>query len=109
MAGVRPEDRRIFERFSLKVGLRFLDLNSNREGIGEGFDVSAKGIGIMTSEALNPQVPLEMWVETLDKKTPLYTRGEVIWSRRVDTDKYRVGINLERADLMGVSRLLRKM
>jgi len=109
MAGISPEDRRTFERFSLKVGLRFLDLNSNREGIGEGFDVSAKGIGMMTSAALNPQVPLEMWVETLDKGTPLYTRGEVAWSRRVDTNKYRIGINLERADFMGISRLLRKM
>ena len=101
------EDRRIFERFASRIGLRYLDLNSNQEGKAQANDISAKGIGMEASEELVPHTPLEMWLEIQDKGEPLYTRGEVVWSRMVEPNKYRVGVNLEKADLMGLSRVLR--
>lgn len=101
------EDRRIFERLPVKFSLRFLDLNSNREGQGQIRDISAKGVGFMTNLELVPRAPLEMWLEIPDKREPLYTRGEVIWSKLQDVNEYRAGVNLEKADLMGLSRVLR--
>ena len=103
----RFEDRRIFERLPVKFSLRFLDLNSNREGQGQIRDISAKGVGFMTNLELVPRAPLEMWLEIPDKREPLYTRGEVIWSKLQDVNEYRAGVNLEKADLMGLSRVLR--
>lgn len=100
-------DRRIFERFYAKIALRFLDLNSNREGKAQTVDISANGIGMVTSEELAPRTPLEIWLEIPDKAEPLYTRGEVAWVKQTQPDKYRVGVNLEGADLMGISRILR--
>jgi len=103
------QDRRIFARFPTEFPLKFLDLNRGKEGQAQTQDISAKGIGFLTNEELSPHAPLEMWLDIPDKGEPLYTRGEVIWSKSQGVDEYRVGVNLERADLMGISRVLRTM
>lgn len=109
MEKARFEDRRIFARFSTNFPLRFLDLRSGKEGEASTQDISAKGIGFVTKEQLQPDIPLEMWLQVPDKGEPLYTRGDVVWSEMVEPDKYRVGVNLEKANLMGMSRVLRAM
>jgi len=101
------EDRRIFERFPATMPLRFLDLTSNQEGTAQTLDISAKGIGLVSSEQVQPRTTLEMWLDVPDKGDPLYTRGEVAWSKLQGESEYRVGVNLEKADLMGLARALR--
>lgn len=105
--GETMEDRRIFQRFSIGFPLRFLDMKNSREGNGESRDISAKGIGLMANVELQPKTPLEIWLSIPDKGEPLYTRGEVVWSKPEGADEYRVGVNLEKADLMSLSRILR--
>ncbi|MFA4993332.1 MAG: PilZ domain-containing protein [Candidatus Omnitrophota bacterium] len=101
------EDRRIFERFEKCLGLSFLNLYSGTEGQAQTRDLSAKGIRLVADQKLEPQTPLEMWLKVPDKGEPLYLRGEVVWSRLEEADKYHCGVNLEKADLMGISRVLR--
>jgi len=101
------EDKRIFERLPVKLAMRFLDLNSNSEGEGTALDISAKGVGFTTAVELRPSTPIEMWLRFSDDHDPLYTRGEVTWSKPQGANEFRTGVNLERADLMGMSRLLR--
>ena len=101
------EDRRIFARFPAKFPLKFLNLSSNAEGQAETYDVSAKGLGLISEERLHPNTPLEMWLNIPDRGEPLYTRGEVVWSNSLEPNKYRIGIELDKADLMGMSRVLR--
>lgn len=103
------QDKRIFERFQVRFPLRFLDLKENRESEAEVFDISAKGVGMLTRQQLQPNSTLEMWLQIPDNREPLYTRGRVVWSRPQGTNEYRTGINLERADMMGLSRVLRVM
>jgi len=107
MQKVRPEDKRIFARFSANFPLRFLNLRSGKEGEASTQDISAKGIGFVTREQLQPDTLLEMWLQVPDKGEPFYTRGNVIWSKMAESDNYRVGVNLEKANLMGMSRVLR--
>ena len=107
--GEEMQDRRIFARFPTEFPLRFLDLNRGKEGQAQTQDISAKGIGFLTNEELSAHTSLEMWLEIPDKGEPLYARGEVAWSKPQGADEYRVGVNLERADLMGMSRVLRSM
>lgn len=102
-------DHRVFARFPANFGLRFLDLVSNSEGRAQVRDISAKGMGLVTSAKLAIRVPLEMWLEVPDKGEPFYSRGEVVWSKPLSPDEYQVGINLEKADLMGLSRVLRNI
>lgn len=101
------EDRRIFARLPVSLPLRFIDVGENKEGEAETQDISAKGIGLVTNEELSPRTPLEMWLQLPDRSEPLYTRGEVVWSRALEPNKYQVGVELEKADLMGMARVLR--
>jgi len=105
--GEKMDDRRIFERFQSRLPVRFIDLKGNREGAGQTVDISAKGIGFMAKDDLRLRTPLEMWLEIPDKGEPFYTRGEVAWSKMIAPNEFNIGVNLERADLMGMSRVLR--
>jgi len=105
--GETMEDRRVFQRFTAKLPLRFLDAKSGKEGSALTQDISAKGIGMVTHEELKPRTSVEVWLRIPDQGEPLYTRGEVIWSKSSTPGEYKAGIDLERADLMGLSRILR--
>jgi hypothetical protein len=109
MQDINSSDRRVFARFPIQLPLRFIDLVSNKEGQAKAQDISAKGIGFLADEELKPLTPVEMWLEVPDKGAPLYTRGEVVWSQMVAPNQYKTGVNLERADLMGISRVLRSV
>ena len=103
----KMEDHRIFERFQKRLQISFLNLYSGAEGQAQTRDLSAKGIRLVADRELEPQTPLEMWLKIPDKGEPLYLRGEVVWSKLQGANEYHSGINLEKADLMGISRVLR--
>lgn len=100
-------DKRIFERIPVKLPLRFLYPNSDTEDLAQTQDISAAGIGLVTDRELLPRDHLEMWLQILDKGEPLHTTGEVVWSNIIEPNKYKVGISLEKAELMEMSRVLR--
>jgi hypothetical protein len=104
--GEDMEDRRIFQRFPVNLPMSFLDLNSGVECQASAQDISAKGIGMVVPEEIQPKTPLEMWLKVPDAGEPLYLRGEVVWSSKGDNE-YHTGISLDKADLMGLSRVLR--
>jgi c-di-GMP-binding flagellar brake protein YcgR len=105
--GEKMEDRRIFQRFPVNLAVRFFNLTSGSEGKAQALNISAKGIGLTLSEEIKPRSALELWLEVSEKGEPLYTRGDVVWSRPDAAGKFSVGISLEKADLMGLSRALR--
>ena len=105
--GEPMEDRRIFQRFNVRLPARLLDLNSGDEIPAETSDISAKGIGLALNRELAVNTPLEAWIHIPDRGEPLYTRGLAVWSRRNGENEYQIGMDLERADLMSFSRILR--
>ena len=100
-------DRRAYERIPVRLYLRYLNLHSNKEGSALTRDISAKGIGLFTEEELLPHTPLEVWLQIPDRGEPLYNKGEVVWSKMVEPDRYRAGICLEKVDFMAMSRVVR--
>ncbi|MFH0917730.1 MAG: PilZ domain-containing protein [Candidatus Omnitrophota bacterium] len=104
--GEEMNDHRIFERFRKEFSARFIGLDG-KEGLARTFDVSAKGLGLSTNQELESQANLEIWLDVPNSTDPLYTRGQVVWTRLAGQGGYQSGIELERADLMGISRLLR--
>lgn len=101
------EDRRVFARIGTRLPVRFLNPENGMEGRADTFDISANGLGLVTAEDLSVSTPLEMWLNIPDKRDPLYTRGEVVWSGpSTDSGERRVGVHLERAELMGLARVL---
>lgn len=105
--GEKMQDRRVFDRFSIKFPLRFLNPRSGGEALVQARDISAKGIGFEADEELAGRTFLEMWLAVPDKGEPLYMRGEVVWSEKLAPQRCKVGVNLERANLMGLARVLR--
>jgi len=105
--GEKMDDRRIFQRFNIRFPVRFLNLSTGQEGEAQTVDVSAKGIGLSSNMQISPNSLIEMWLKVPDKGEPLYTRGEVAWANCARENECRAGVNLERADLMGISRILR--
>ncbi|MFA5199673.1 MAG: PilZ domain-containing protein [Candidatus Omnitrophota bacterium] len=104
--GEAMDDYRIFERFKREFSARYIGLDG-KECTAQTIDVSAKGLGLSTNQRLDSQTPLEIWLDVPGSTDPLYTRGQVVWSRTSGTKGWHSGIELERADLMGISRLLR--
>ncbi|MFA5349750.1 MAG: PilZ domain-containing protein [Candidatus Omnitrophota bacterium] len=105
--GGNMEDRRIFQRFNYRLGARLLNLNNGNEMAAETSDVSAKGFGLVLKQEVAVNTPLEAWLQIPDTGEPLYARGIAAWSKRDSDNQYRIGMDLERADLMGLSRILR--
>jgi len=101
------EDRRIFQRFPVHYSLRFLEVESGKEGSAGTKDISARGIGFTSPHNMVRSTALEMWLKLPDQGEQFYTRGEVAWSKKTGEDEYQVGVNLERPDLMDVARVLR--
>lgn len=101
------EDRRVFARIDTKLPVRFLDPTSSIEGRADTVDISANGLCLVTDKSLSVKTPLEIWLDIPDHHEPLYTRGKVAWSEILpDTRKQRVGVHLEKAELMGLARIL---
>lgn len=101
------EDRRVFERFPVTLAVNLLDLDAGKELEASTCDISAKGLGIVSQEYLTPGNRLELWLKIKDGREPLYTKGTVMWTGEQEAGKYRAGISLERAELMGMSRIFR--
>ncbi len=107
--GEAMQDRRTFSRNTVSLPVKLLDPSSDNEVSAVTQDISAKGVGLVLGKELKVNSAVEMWLEMPDKGTPLYTRGDVVWSRRIAADKFTAGISLEKADLMGFSRAFRNV
>lgn len=108
--GCAMQDRRIFARFAVGLRVRFLAQQEKNEGVAQSSDISAKGLGLFLTDKLVSNSSLELWLEIPDRMEPLYMRGKVIWAgKAVLSDKYKAGINLEKADFMGLARILRTL
>jgi hypothetical protein len=101
------DDRRLFARFRAELSLKYSSLDSNRQIKASIHDLGAKGLGVFTDEVLAPQSQLDIWLKMPDNDEEILTKGKVIWSERIGPNKYRVGIELEKPELMVISIVLR--
>lgn len=107
MQNNNSNDRRIFARKRITLPVRFLVSGEENECQGQTVDVSANGIGLLNEKGLSPQTRLEMWLELPNGLGTFYTRGEVVWSCFLaDKAKQRIGIRLEKAELMSLAPIL---
>lgn len=101
------EDKRIFARLPCNFSARILDLTSNKETEAKVHDISAKGVGFTSPISIKPMAALELLLDIPDQSAPFYTRGEAVWASPADNNEFRIGVNLEKADLIGLARVLR--
>jgi hypothetical protein len=101
-------ERRIFERIPVKLPVRLIDLDNNRELEATACDVSAKGLGIVGGGYLESGSRVELWLNMADRNEPFYSRGTVVWSESQRSGEYKGGISLEKAEFMGLHRIFRR-
>lgn len=100
-------DRRLFARMNIKFPLKFINTINGNEEAARVVDVSASGVGFVTESSLTMNAPLEMWLHIPDKHVPFYVRGDVAWSSPIlEADQQRVGVRFDKAELMGLARIL---
>ena len=95
---MHPE-RRKSERLKLKFCVRSLDIATSAELDCVTYDVSAGGLGTISSEQFGPGQSLDVWLMLPDNAEKIHTRGRVVWSRMVGFRRYRAGIELAKQDL----------
>jgi hypothetical protein len=100
-------DRRIFAR--LKAGVLLRCLQNNHESMGVTLDISAQGLGIVLSDGVTPLSAVEVFLKLPSTKEEFTTLGKIAWCRKVDGGKFRVGIALDKPELMIVSQLLNRL
>jgi hypothetical protein len=105
---MQEQERRIFQRFEVDFPVKFFYLEGAKEGMGKVINISAAGGGmIVTNEQLPIAAVLDMWLYIPDNKEPLYTKGEVVWSIVSGPGVYKAGVEFDKVDFMGLSRVLR--
>ena len=104
MAELAVSNRRAFRRIPTELPLRFFHPQENKWRLVKSCDISAQGIGLINSEELPLESTLETWISVPEVADPLYSRGRVVWSEYLAPNSYRVGLRLEKPDL--IARLI---
>ena len=74
---------------------RFFDLRKYTYGLAQIQDISVNGLGLLTEEELSPDFPLEMWVHPPHQDEYWHLFGDVVWSRKIGSNQYKVGIKFK--------------
>jgi len=101
------DDRRIFERFDVdfSAGIKQPEVGVRGGGFVRCCDISASGLGLIAEEKLIPDTSLEIWIGIPDRHSPIRGLAKVVWSKQVQEDKWRAGLEFARIDFMGLRRI----
>jgi hypothetical protein len=98
-------DRRIFARVNAQVVLRCKEGEENPNP-GVTVDISAQGLGFVSYEEIKPEAQVRIQLKLPYSEEEFVTVGTIIWCIKVDDQKFRIGVALEKPELMLVSQLL---
>jgi Tfp pilus assembly protein PilZ len=101
-------DRRVFERIPVQFSAKLTNPIGGSESQAEITDVSATGICLESKDRFTKGESLDLWLNIPDRHEPLYTHGEVVWIEPPENAaaSLRIGVRLERPELMGIARVL---
>jgi hypothetical protein len=100
-------DRRMFARLKAEVVLRCVQ--DDAEGPGVTLDVSAQGLGMIVPVRFEPSSEVKIFLILPETKEEFATVGKIAWCTKVEEGKFRVGVWLDKPELMLVSQLLNRL
>lgn len=100
-------ERRRFSRFSIAIPLTYCSLDSSKINQAQTHDISVQGIGFITNDELAPQTSLDIWLNMPDNAEQIHIKGEVVWSKKIGFNNYRIGISLRDSTLKPIPLVLR--
>lgn len=107
MIGTEFRERRKFRRFVITIPSTYFRFEVNRGNDAQTKDLSCKGIGFIANEELPLNTRVNIWIKPPDNEKQILTQGEVIWSNKVEFNKYRIGITLDDPGIKPLPIILR--
>jgi len=98
-------ERRVCTRFPVSVLVKCV--SKNQHMIAESFNISAKGLGLITNEELSCGSRVNMFVLTPGSGEKVAVQGRVVWAENFGFGKYKIGIALGHTELKPVTIVLR--
>ena len=99
-------DRRIFERFAVNFSAELKPFGAQEVSPAQCHDVSANGVGLFSQEKLIPDINLEVHLGIPNGHAPFQGKARVVWSKQVQENRWRSGLELKAVDFMRLRRAL---
>jgi len=100
------KERRMFERIKAGFPVDILVTGGAEEIKAESLEVSAGGMSVVSRRKADVGKDLKLWLNIQDKRKPFYTQGKVRWVNSSDGNRFRFGIEFDKPEFMGISRVL---
>jgi len=101
----KRDERRMFDRFKVDFSAEIKKANVQKTEFAQSHDISASGIGLFTEEKLLPKSKLELWLGIPNGHPPFHGSARVVWSKQVQENKWRSGLEFDKVDFMGIRRI----
>ncbi|RKY43545.1 MAG: type II/IV secretion system protein [Candidatus Omnitrophota bacterium] len=90
-------EKRIYPRLDKKLNVKYKVIKSEKKDIAEEKltlteNISAGGIAFLALEELNRGSLIEVEIDLMDGQPPIQCLSRVIWTKRLDSGEYEVGI-----------------
>jgi hypothetical protein len=101
------KEKRLHPRFAVSIPVQYTDPSLNASFQTQTHDISEEGLGLITDKALNADTLLEICLRMTDNGQEIPAKGRVVWSKKLASDKYRIGLKLEGTKLKPIPLVLR--
>ncbi|MBI4549496.1 MAG: PilZ domain-containing protein [Candidatus Omnitrophica bacterium] len=82
------KEKRKFKRFDAYMSVRYKAEDAQKvAGISLSKDLSREGLKITTTESIKEGTVLNLEIDIPDDPKPVYSKGEVMWSKRIEGDE----------------------
>ncbi|MFH1396941.1 MAG: PilZ domain-containing protein [Candidatus Omnitrophota bacterium] len=94
-------------RFALTIPVQCLDIDTKSMYLAETHDISSVGLSLMIDRDLSKHSSLNIRLKMSDNEEEIYTKGEVVWSKIIYSNHWRIGLNFTEANLKPIPIVLR--
>ena len=102
---ITQEDQRIFDRFTVRLPVKF---KHSEEDFGtEVFlrDASAEGVKVTSRQRLFPNDIIFLMIKLPDAEHPLTLSGRVMWVQPKESNQWDAGLRFHKISLMSMQKL----
>ena len=99
-------DRRLFARLHIRLPLKILENGQDTAIKAQTIDISANGVGFITTTKSIPDMPVEIWLKAPDN-SPIYLTGYIVWSKHIADKnlKWRTGVNIKKTNIIELGKI----
>ncbi len=100
-------EKRKFVRFLISIPLKHAKLSLKKLSDASTVDISAQGLGLITTEEIPVNTPLNICLSIPDNGEKISLDAEVVWSKSEGISCYRSGLRLKDTQLKPIPLVLR--